>query len=261
MKVIAVANQKGGVGKTTIARHLAFYGARKKKLRTLAWDFDVQRNFTTTWENLRQSAGVEPDQEELVVSRLLDGSMHKLRPSKAEARLDYVAADEAITTIERADLSQVIKAGQASLRSMSEDYDICVIDTGPSVSNLLIVALSLADFAVSPCKPDRDAISGLAGFFSNVVRVRDESGINPRLASLGVLPNQLVPRRGYHRDMVAEMRSAWGDGVLPVQLNERAAIDVAKDKPVWETERGESRGLPAKEMLAVCEHVFKRMGF
>jgi chromosome partitioning protein len=261
MKLIAVANQKGGVGKTTIARHLAFYGARKKKLKTLAWDFDVQRNFTTTLENLRESAGLVAAADELVVSRLLDGSQLNLRPSKAEEFIDYVAADEAITTIERSDLRQVIAAGQASVRALSKEYDLCVIDTGPSVSNLLIVALSLADFAISPCKPDRDAISGLAGFFSNVVRVRDESGINPRLASLGVLPNQLVPRRGYHRDMVAEMRSAWGDGVLPVQLNERAAIDVAKDRPVWETERGESRGLPAKEMLAVCDHVFKRMGF
>ena len=98
------------------------------------------------------------------------------------------------------------------------------------------------------------------GFFSNVRRVA-ERGTNPGLASLGVLPNQIDKKRAFHRTTLQEMRETWGDGVLPVELYERAAIDVAKDRPVWRTEAGTiSRGVAAKEMMAVCACIANRMG-
>ena len=80
-----------------------------------------------------------------------------------------------------------------------------------------------------------------------MVRVRDETGLNPKLAPLGVLPNQVDKKRAYHRDVLADMRQAWGENVLPVTLFERAAIDIAKDRPVWRTDRGESRSVAAKK--------------
>ena len=98
------------------------------------------------------------------------------------------------------------------------------------------------------------------GFFTNVRRVA-ERGTNPRLASLGVLPNQIDKKRAFHRTTLQEMRETWGDGVLPVELYERAAIDVAKDRPVWRTEAGTmSRSVAAKEMMAVCACIANRMG-
>lgn len=265
MKTVVVANQKGGVGKTTLSRHLMFHGA-EKGLRMLAVDLDVQGNFSTTFENIEEDNGFKKAREALamppeglVVSGLFDTSDHR-KPLACAENMHYVKADSEIAVIERRDLEQVILAGQKRFAELSEDFDVCVLDTGPSVSNLLVVALSVGDFAVSPCKPDRDAVAGLAGFFSNVVRVRDETGINPKLAPLGVLPNQVQRDRAYHRDTLASMREAFGDVVLPVVLYERAAIDVAKDRPVWRTDRGESRSVAAKEMRAVCEHIYQRMG-
>ncbi len=263
MKTIVVANQKGGVGKTTVARHLAFYGA-EQGLRVLAVDMDVQGNFSTTFKAIADENGFAAEQaknpkEVLVASRLF-GKDDGTRPVPCAERLDYVEADSGIVEVERRNLEQVIAAGQKRFAGLSSSYDVCVVDTGPAVSNLLVVALSVGDFAVSPCKPDRDAIAGLAGFFSNVVRVRDETGINPKLAPLGVLPNQVSKGRAYHRDVLGDMRAHWGAGVMPVVLYERAAIDVAKDRPVWRTERGESRNVAAKEMKTVCSFIYKRMG-
>lgn len=258
MKTIVVANQKGGVGKTTLSRHLAFYGV-EQGLRVLAVDLDVQGNFSTTMRIIAEENGFGVSDEGLVASGLFDPA-NKRSPSKCGERLSFVSADSGILDVERRDLKQVIKAGQKRFAELSKNYDVCVLDTGPAVSSLLVVAMSVGDFAVSPCKPDRDAIAGLAGFFSNVVRVRDQTGINPRLAPLGVLPNQVNKSRAYHRSVLAEMRQEWGEGVLPVQLYDRAAIDVAKDRAVWRTDKGESRSLAAKEMRTVCAYIYSRMG-
>ena len=258
MKTIVVANQKGGVGKTTVSRHLAFYGL-ERGLRVLAIDMDVQGNFSTTFKILAEENGIVPNQRALKTSMLFSKNDTKV-PQQAAERLYFVEADEGILNVERQDLRKAIANGKESFARLADQFDVCVLDTGPAVSNLLVVALSVGDFAVSPCKPDRDAVTGLASFFNNVTRVRDEHKLNTNLASLGVLPNQIKPDRAYHRDVLAQMRQAWGEGVLPVELNERAAIDVAKDRPVWRTDRGESRSVAAREMKTVCEHIYTRMG-
>ncbi len=261
MKVIAISNQKGGVGKTTKARNLTFYGARKRGLRVLGVDLDVQGNYSTTFHNVAEEKGLAGPENPLLVSQLFADDLGGRLPVKVDEHIDLIAADPDITNVERRDLREIIELGQARFAELAPYYDLCVIDTGPSVSNLLILALALADFAVSPCDADRDSIAGLSNFFMNVVRVRDESGINPNLASLGVLPNKVHPHRSYDLELVDQMRAVWPTGVLPVTLYDRDAIKKAKDRPVWETSRGESRSIAAKEVLAACECIFERMGF
>jgi chromosome partitioning protein len=227
MKSVTFANQKGGIGKTTTSRHQFWHFVEKGK-RTLGIDLDIQGNFTRTLLNMGAANGVELPTDDFG------------RPALPK--------------------DAVVGVGQKRFAELAGDYDVAIIDTGPSVSGLLVVALSICDFAVSPCKPDRDAIEGLMNFFTNVRRVA-ERGTNPRLASLGVLPNQIDRKRAFHRDILKDMRETWGDGVLPVELIERAAIDVAKDRPVWRTEAGTvSRSVAAKEMMAVCACIANRMG-
>jgi chromosome partitioning protein len=266
MKTIIVANQKGGVGKTTIARHLAFMGIQRR-LRVLAVDLDIQANFSVTFKKLEETSGhaakraaANDTSEGLTASGLFDVNDQRV-PFMCDDHMHYIPADPgAIVGVERGDLQQVISAGQTRFAELGKDFDLCVVDTGPSVSNLLLVALSVGDFAVSPCKMDRDSIAGAAAFFSNVLRVRDETGINPDLAPLGVLPNLVEKDRAYHRAALEEIRAAWGDVVLPIELYARAAIDVAKDRAVWSTLRGDGRSAAALEMKAVCSYIFNRIG-
>ena len=165
MKTIVVANQKGGVGKTTLARHLAFY-AHEKGLRTLAVDMDVQGNFSTTFKIMAKEAGIEPPTSKVLVASSLfsSGAAGKPQLCTPDGRLAFVDADPGIVQVERRGLEQVIRSGQARFSELASQYDVCVMDTGPAVSNLLVVALAVADFAVSPCKPDRDALAGLGRF-------------------------------------------------------------------------------------------------
>lgn len=268
MKILVFANQKGGIGKTTTSRH-QFWHFEEKGLRTLGIDLDIQGNFTRSLLNIAAENGIELPEDELGRPALPQNVLHAsglFDPDNTDQPLQIgpnsflIGADPAMLDVERADLDDVVEAGKKRLAELSANYDVAVIDTGPSVSGLLVVSLSVADFAVSPCKPDRDAIEGLMGFFSNVRRIA-ERGTNPRLASLGVLPNQIERKRAFHRATLDEMRAAWGDGVLPVELPVRAAIDEAKDRPVWRTENGgRSKGIAAKEMIAVCTCISNRMG-
>ena len=258
LKTIVVANQKGGVGKTTLARHLAFYGA-EQGLNVLAVDLDVQGNFSTTLKNIASRNKLDTEGDGLAASGLFDPN-DKRMPLKSAEHLHYIASDSGIVLLEREDLKHIIKAGKQQISRLNPVFDVCVIDTGPAVSSLLVAALAIGNFAISPCKPDRDAIAGLMNFFSNVTRVKDNGTFNPELSSLGVLPNQVIKGRSHHTDALAQMRKAFGAIVLPFQLYERAAIDIAKDRAVWRTERGESRGQAAIEMKQVCNYIYKRMG-
>jgi chromosome partitioning protein len=268
MKSVTFANQKGGIGKTTTSRHQFWHFVEKGK-RTVGIDLDIQGNFTRTLLNMAAANGIDLPQDAfgrpalpddaLVASGLFDPE-NRAKPLQVGENAFLIGADAGMLDVERADLQAVIANGQKRFAELADDYDVAVIDTGPSVSGLLVVALSIADFAVSPCKPDRDAIEGLMNFFTNVRRVA-QHGTNPRLASLGVLPNQINRKRAFHLSMLQDMRDTWGDGVLPVELYERAAIDVAKDQPVWRTEAGAlSRSVAAKEMMAVCACISNRMG-
>ncbi|PTT92925.1 ParA family protein [Pelomonas sp. HMWF004] len=259
MKTIAVANRKGGIGKTTKSRHLWFFGA-EQNLRVLAIDLDnVQANFTTTMRIIEAENGLERPADALEASGLFDVNNH-LKPAPCGPNMWYVPSDPGVIDVERMDLGDVIEAAKQRFAEFSADFDVCVIDTGPSVTNLLIAALAVSDFAVAPCKPDRDAIAGLEAFFENVRQVRDEAQINPRLAPLWVLPNQVSKSRAYHREVLGLMRDAWGSHVLPVELYERAATDIAKDRAVWRTTRGESTSDAALEMKAACKHIYGMMG-
>lgn len=268
MKSVVFANQKGGIGKTTSSRH-QYWHFVERGMRTLGIDLDIQGNFTRTLLNMGAANGIALPLDEFGRPKLPEGVLrasglfeadNKDQPLQVGENAFVIGADPGMLDVEREDLDEVVAAGQKRLAELAQDYDVAIIDTGPSVSGLLVVALSVADFAVSPCKPDRDAIEGLMGFFTNVRRVA-ERGTNPKLASLGVLPNQIDRKRAFHRDTLDEMRATWGDGVLPVELPERAAIDVAKDRPVWRTEAGTmSRSVAAKEMVAVCTCISNRMG-
>lgn len=260
MKKCLVAGRKGGIGKTTLARHLAFYGV-EQGLRVLAVDLDnVQANFSDTWRIIEEENGLTRPRAALTAKGLFERG-NRDQPAACGPGMFYVPTDEGVLKLERAALQEVIDVGQARFEALGADYDVCIIDTGGAVSNLLVAALAVSNFAVSPCKPDRDAISGMEKFFANVRQVRDDARINPTLAPLWVLPNQVSKSRAYHRDVLAQMRAHWGDHVLPLDLYERAAIDIAKDRAVWRTDRGESTSAAAQEMKSACALIYTGMGF
>lgn len=257
MKKIAIANQKGGVGKTTLARNLAFFGI-ERGLRVLCVDLDPQKNFSKTLRALRErNLGDQGDElQSLTGSTLFDGTATKLRPLDCGNGAGLVAADRELVDVASRPLED-LHAPRAALAKLAKNYDVCIIDTAPTLGNPLYAALIAADFVVCPCTMDQDAIDGLGDLFEDIARVQQLEW-NADLVTLGLLANRVNTRRAFDRNALEQLRDELGDVVMKGVLYDRAATQYAKDRPVWRVQSGESQILAAREMKAVCDQIFDK---
>lgn len=255
-----LANQKGGVGKTSVSRHLIFR-ALEMKLRTLVIDFDPQANTTKTLLHLAKLANpeleiVEPGQVGqagwLTTAKLFDkGSLAQPMPVNQYASL--ISADAELVDI--ADYSlDAIPQPRLSLAKFADQFDVCIIDTPPSQGKLLYAALAAANFVISPCTLDEDATDGLAALFQDIERVRGEEW-NTELKIMGIQINKMDRSSAHDRKALAALQESVGDLVLSNIIYERAATRLAIRKPVWQGNRGENKGLAAVEMKAACNAI------
>ncbi|CAB1371254.1 Cobyrinic acid a,c-diamide synthase (plasmid) [Denitratisoma oestradiolicum] len=257
MKTIAIANQKGGVGKTTVARNLAFFGI-ERGLRVLCVDLDPQKNFSKTLRALRErTLGDQGDElQSLTGSALFDGDAIELRPLACSENAALVAADRELVDVASRPLED-LHGPRAALAKLASDYDLCIIDTAPTLGNPLYAALIAADFVVCPCTMDQDAIDGLGDLFEDIARVQQLEW-NADLVTLGLLANRVNTRRAFDRNALGQLRDELGAVVMEGVLYDRAATQYAKDRPVWRVQSGESQILAAREMKAVCSQIFDK---
>ncbi|MCB0073327.1 MAG: ParA family protein [Caldilineaceae bacterium] len=257
MKTIAIANQKGGVGKTTVARNLAFFGI-ERGLRVLCVDLDPQKNFSKTLRALRErTLGDQGDElKSLTGSALFDGDAIELRPLECSENAALVAADRELVDVASRPLED-LHAPRAALAKLAGDFDVCIIDTAPTLGNPLYAALIAADFVVCPCTMDQDAIDGLGDLFEDIARVQQLEW-NADLVTLGLLANRVNTRRAFDRNALGQLRDELGAVVMEGVLYDRAATQYAKDRPVWRVQSGESQILAAREMKAVCSQIFDK---
>lgn len=271
MHKFGIANQKGGVGKTTTARHLSFT-AMERGLRTLVIDLDPQANLTRTMlcrlmmtsdEALLRARAVNWDSMQLP-DLAADSSAHLLfmagqapRPLTIAPGVDLIAGTEDLIEVLAWPLDCAQHA-RSALERLDDQYDICVIDTPPTMSNLLFAGMICADYLIMPCDLDRDATSGLLDLTQKAQIIAEN--FNPGLELLGVLLNKVNRRRAYDQTERITLREKWGSAVLDVELQERSATKLAKEHPVWRNPRGDSDRRAAAEMRSVCESLFKRIG-
>lgn len=260
MKTIAIANQKGGVGKTTLARNLMFY-AVEKKLKTLCVDLDPQKNFTKTLLAVREREVVGADDggggEALISSDLFQERAPDKAPLDCGVGAALVAATRELVDVAALPL-EALHQPRAALSGYSDQYDLCILDTAPTLGNPLYAALIAADYVVCPCTVDQDATDGLVDLLSDIARVQ-QLGWNRRLAPLGVLANCVNSRRVFDQQGLEALRSELGELLLDTVLYERAATKYAKERAVWQGMRGDSHIRAAKEMKAACALIIEKM--
>ena len=261
MKTVVVGNRKGGVCKTTIARHLAFYAARIRGWRVLMIDGDVNRSLSRTGISLLELEGIKyPKKKKFAhAADFFSGKMpFEPMPCLKDYTLDLIQYNEEVTAIDRRTEARVIKDTRLAMPALSEKYDLCVIDTVPVVTNAFAASLAVADAALCVCSPDEDSINGAMEFHNNVVQVKE--AFNPKLVHIGLLMTLVDNKWAHHGEVIDSLRGAMGAQMFSNILPRRAATELAKSYPVWDTTRGVGRGAAAKEMLAVCEEILERMG-
>jgi chromosome partitioning protein len=187
MKTLALANQKGGVGKSAIACQLAHYYAAQGR-KVLFIDLDHQMNSTHA---LAQSAKVVS--APFSATQLLEGTSGSL----PDGDFVLVPADAMLSGVERqpGKHNDYVNRFVEFLDSVASRFDVCILDTNPNPDIRYASALIVAQFLLSPIQLNQEAIDGIHALLTHhrygYLRIKDK--INPALELIGVLPNLIEP--------------------------------------------------------------------
>jgi len=245
MKVLAIANQKGGVGKTAAALNLGVALANEHGCRVLLVDVDPQSSLT----GAAGLAGLEPSLADV----LGDASPGKviMREIIQEIALNLWVCPADIS-MARTELGLVSRLGREnvlkkSLASVAESFDIAIIDCPPSLGLLTVAALVASDAVLIPAQPQAADLRGLRLFLGTLLDIQEN--LNPDLEILGVVMTFYDARLIHHVAALDAMRGA-GVPVLDVTIGRsiRVADVIGESKPVIEFEPGNPRAQEYRQL-------------
>jgi chromosome partitioning protein len=208
-KVIAFANQKGGVAKTTTTLNLAAAFAESGH-RVLAIDMDPQGNLT-------MSQGIDPDAIEksmydvLVHGLSIREIIRKREVDVACASIDLAGAEIAMSTMIGRE-----RALQKALRPILEDYDFMCIDTPPSLGLLTINALAAASKVIVPVQCEYLSMRGLIQLQNTLAMIRED--LNPDIEIEGILPTLVDSRTVHAKEAIEILEENFGDRVFASRI-------------------------------------------
>jgi len=236
-RVIAVANAKGGIGKTTTVVNIGA-GLALKGARVLLVDVDPQGN-------LALALGIRP--RRTLYDLLADGAKAADCVIAARQNLDLLASDESLLGVQpliarRADWSRVLDQG---LRPLYADYDFVLLDSGGSLTTLNTNALACASDVIVPTAIEHFSLKSIDLLFTQVKQVKGNSS-SIRL----IIPTMFDPRVRQSGELLDQLRARYGPLVTqPIRVNVRLSEAPTLGKTIYEYDP-RSRGAVAYRALA-----------
>lgn len=235
-KIMAICNQKGGVGKTVTTVNLGIGLARKGK-RVLLCDVDAQGSLTASLGYQR------PDQIETTLASVMAHiiSDEPLIPGEGiihhEEGIDLLPANIELSGLEVTLVNTMSRETilREYLNSIRDQYDVILLDCCPSLGMLTINALAAADEVLVPTQVHFLSIKGMEQLIRTISNVKRK--INPGLEIAGVLITMADMRTNYSRDIIDLLRSTYGsklrifDSIIPLSI--RAAETSAEGRSIY----------------------------
>lgn len=247
MQTIAIANQKGGVGKTTITFNLSKELA-KRGHRVLAIDNDPQGNLTAAFL-------ANPEEPRADVLKWYRDDYSE-EPEHIEENLDLIGADIQLATISDSEQLALLSL-QEGIKKLKRPYDFILIDCLPSLGLLSLAALSAAQHILIPAKPALFSIKGLKTLFDTTERVRKK--MNPKLSVLGIVLNLVEGRATVSGDQLEEMiRQQYGALVFDAKITRGTRLE---ESPAFNQSIGEydSHSKVALQLSTFTDEFLKRL--